>query len=153
MKPIVLAAASILLAAARAPEAPPADASALAWLSGTWLAQDETGWTEERWAAPRGGTMLGTSLSGRGDRASSYEFMRIAADDEGRLGFHASPAGQPPVRFRLVSASGQRVEFENPGNDYPTRIEYRRSANRLVATISGPEGRNPRTWRYRRAGD
>jgi hypothetical protein len=96
--------------------------------------------------------MLGTSLSGRGGTAASYEFMRIAADAEGRIAFWASPGGQPPVRFALVAASRFGAVFENPANDYPTRIEYRRSGNVLVATISGAGGANPRIWRYRRTG-
>src|SRR5688572_31873174 len=34
---------------------------------------------------PRGGVMLGTSLTGKGGQASSYEFMRIAVDVDGKL--------------------------------------------------------------------
>lgn len=148
------AAAALLLIGAAPPADPvPADAGAFAWLAGSWYTEEEIGWTEERWARPRGGVMLGTSLGGRGDRARDWEFMRIAADRAGKVGFYASVRGRPPVRFDLVSASGERTVFENPANDYPSRIEYRRSGDILTATISGLNGRNPQTWRYRRTGE
>lgn len=123
----------------------------LAWLGGTWSTEDGSGWTEERWAPPRGGVMLGTSLTGRGGAAGFHEFMRIAADGGG-IAFFASPGGKAPVRFAMVSSGTRQVAFENPANDYPVRIEYRRDGDRLTATISGPGGADPRTWRFRRAG-
>jgi hypothetical protein len=137
-------AAIVSLAAAQ----PAATVDQLAWLSGTWVAESEDGWTEERWATPRGGVMLGTSLTGRGQRARGYEFMRIAADAEGRLTFWASPGGQTPVPFRLISASASEAVFENAQNDYPNRIVYRRRGNVLLAEISGAGGVNPQFWHY-----
>jgi hypothetical protein len=122
----------------------------LAWLAGTWEARTGPSWTEERWAPPRGGVMLGTSLSGEGTAAQGYEFMRIAADAEGTIAFWGSPGGKPAVPFRLVSASKAELVFENPRHDYPTRIVYRREGAALTATISGPGGANAMRWRYRR---
>jgi len=135
--PLVLAAAPVCQ-----------DVASFAWLSGEWLAEEGGRWTVERWSAPRGGVMLGTSLSGRGGRADAYEYMRIAEDGEG-IAFFASPQGQPAVRFALVSSRPGEAAFENPANDYPVRIVYRRSGALLVATISGRGGANTQTWRYR----
>jgi len=145
-KLLALCVAAVLSLAAAAP--PPPDVDQLAWLSGTWFVEGEDGWTEERWAPPRGGVMLGTSLTGRGETARFYEFMRIAADGEGRLTFWASPSGGTPVPFRLTSMSESEAVFENPENDFPKRIVYRRSGRVLTATISGVGGANPQTWRY-----
>ena len=139
--------AAFLLAAA--PAAP--KVADLAWLGGVWVAEEKGSWTEERWAPPRGGAMLGTSLSGRGNRAGHYEFMRIEADGEGRVSFWASPRGAVPSGFPLVSAAANEVVFENPAHDYPTRIVYRREGDKLIATISGAGGKNQQTWRFRRA--
>jgi len=120
------------------------------WLAGIWVTESGGRWTEERWAPPRGGVMLGTSLSGKGAVASSYEFMRIGVDADGKLTFWGSPDGKPPVPFRLTKAGPNLLEFENPAHDYPTRIAYRREGRQLVATVSGPGGANPMTWRYSR---
>ena len=94
--------------------------------------------------------MLGTSLSGQGERAKTFEYMRIAPDQSGTLHFYGSPGGEPAVAFRLESAAADTIAFANPAHDYPTRIAYRREGERLVATISGPGGANPQTWNYRR---
>jgi hypothetical protein len=121
-----------------------------AWLAGTWVAETGNRWTEERWASPRGGVMLGTSLSGKGAVASSFEYMRISLDDKGRLVFWGSAEGKPPVPFPAADGGPDLLAFENPAHDYPTRISYRREGGRLIATISGPNGANPMIWRYRR---
>jgi hypothetical protein len=123
------------------------------WLAGAWAVETEGRWTEERWAPPRGGVMLGTSLSGKGAVASSFEYMRIALGPDDGLTFWGSPDGKPAVPFRLVDGGPKRMVFENPAHDYPTRITYRREGDQLVATISGPNGANPMSWRYRRASD
>ena len=145
-----------LIALAAAAGAAPAPAKGRAgidqagWLAGVWAVETEGRWTEERWAPPRGGVMLGTSLSGKGAVASSFEYMRIAVDSGGGLTFWGSPDGKPPVPFRLVDGGPKLLVFENPAHDYPTRITYRRDGDALVATIAGPGGANPMSWRYRR---
>lgn len=150
---VLLTGLALLLAAPGAAAPVPSDAAALAWMSGDWVEEKGGRWTEERWSRPRGGIMLGTSLSGRGGRAAEYEFIRISADADGRLTYFASPQGGSPVPFRLVSSSRHEAVFENPKHDYPTRIVYRRDGDVLIATVSGPGGKNARTWRYRRVGD
>jgi hypothetical protein len=143
---MLIAAAAVLIAAGPARQ----DASALGWMAGSWAAEKDGRWTEERWHKPRGGVMLGTGQSGRDDAADNYEFMRIASGEDGALSFWGSPNGQPPVEFKLTSLSRREAVFENPKHDFPTRIAYRREGNRLVATVSGPDGSGTQSWRYRR---
>lgn len=147
-KLFAIAAATAFLAGA-APDK--AQVSALAWMSGSWISQDEDRWTEESWTAPRGGMMLGASSSGRGETVRDWEHMRIASDEAGVISFWGSPKGAPPVAFRLVSLKGAEAVFENPEHDYPTRISYRREGKMLIATTSGPDGADLQTWRYTRA--
>jgi hypothetical protein len=148
-----LVALGALLSSPAAATPPPLPVETLAWLSGEWAEAKGDRWTEERWSRPRGGVMLGTSLSGRGGQAGNYEFVRIAADADGTLTYYVSNRGAPPVPFQLTSGGAAEVVFENPGHDYPTRIVYRRQGNLLHATISGPGGANPMSWRYGRARD
>ena len=147
----LLAGIMLLGAAAASPPAQPlAGAASLGWMSGTWVARNGDKWTEERWAPPRGGVLMGTSLAGTGERAESYEFMRIAPDKVGVVSFWGSPGGAPPVAFKLVSAAANSVAFENFAHDFPTRIAYRRDGKVLTATISGPGGAGAQSWRYER---
>jgi hypothetical protein len=150
MAKTVAAMLALALSAGFAPE--PVGTADLAWLSGHWVQEGPGGWTEERWSDPRGGVMLGTGLSGKGAKATSFEFMRIA-DGPGGPVFWGSPGGKSAVAFPIAGFARRAVRFENPKHDYPTRIAYKREGGMLVATTSGPGGSNPQTWRYRRSGD
>jgi len=143
-------AAMILLAAMPANAADIAD---LGWMAGAWATEAKgpaVRWTEERWSPPRAGVMLGTGLSGREDKAASYEFMRIAVDEKGEIAFWGSPQGATPVPFRLESAWEGQAVFVNPAHDYPQRIVYRRTGRGMTATTSLADGSNAQTWKYKR---
>jgi len=154
---------AILAALLQLPTIPARSIDQLAWLAGTWEATSLPGphvsdWTVESWGEPRGGVMLGTSLSGRRhtgsftmdvtNRARSFEFMRIAPGEGGALFFYASPNGAPAVAFRLTESSPAHAVFENPGNDYPQRITYRRSGRTLHASIAMLDGSRETRWTY-----
>lgn len=148
-------AAAIALQLAAMP-ATAADLGDLDWLVGAWATEakgDAVRWTEERWSPARGGTMLGTGLSGRGGKALSYEFMRIAVDEKGDIAFWGSPQGAPPVAFRLESVDRGEAVFVNPAHDYPQRIVYRLTGRGMTATTSLADGSNAQTWKYRRIRD
>ncbi|HYG48245.1 MAG TPA: DUF6265 family protein [Allosphingosinicella sp.] len=148
MKRMAIAISAWAMLAAAAPAGQSVEA--LAWLSGVWVQEKQGRWTEERWAPPRGGVMLGTSLSGSGAVAREFEFLRLAAGPDGGVSYWGSPGGKAAVPFRLVSLSGREAVFENPAHDYPTRIVYRRSGDTLTATISGADGANAMSWTFRR---
>jgi hypothetical protein len=122
----------------------------LGWLSGDWVSEANGRWTEESWTEPRGGMMLGISRSGRGERATGFEFMRIGVAADGVVTFWGSPQGKPAVAFRLAALGKTDVAFENPDHDFPTQIAYRREGDTLTATISGPNGASAQSWTYRR---
>lgn len=151
MRTLFIAAAWVAASGAAQPEAP--KMADLRWLGGSWVSGTAEAWTEEMWTAPRGEVLLGLNRSGKGAKATGFEFMRIAADGEGRIAFWASPGGKPAVAFPLVSLKPGEVVFENTRHDYPTRVVYRRHGETLVGTISGPGGKNPMSWTFRRAPD
>ena len=148
-----MAIAALWVAGSAAAAAKPGEE--LGWLSGKWISESRGRWTEELWTEPRGGTVLGVNRSGRDDKMTGYEFMRIACA-RGECTLYASPSGKPAVAFKEISRLAlprRRVyqfAFENPAHDYPTRIVYRREGDRLVATVSGPKGKNPMRWTFRR---
>lgn len=148
MKLRLLAAAFALLLTAQAP--PRRDVAELAWMSGHWLANQNGVWTEEVWAGPRGGTLMGFSWTGRGPGIGGYEYLRIQEDEDGGLIYIAQPGGGGGTGFHLVEARGTSVTFENQTHDYPQRIRYVRTGNQMVATISRLDGSNAMSWSYRR---
>ncbi len=146
MKSLLAAGLALLLVAAR----PAAKIDDLAWLAGQWSREEGERWTEESWAAPRGGVMLGHSRSGRGDALREFEFLRIAAGPDGVPAYIAQPGGRAPVAFALVRRDGTSATFENAAHDYPQRIAYARTGDTLTATISLIDGSKPMRWVYRR---
>jgi hypothetical protein len=144
-----IAAAAALLVGAATPEPAVKD---LGWLAGDWVSQEGERWTEERWAPPRGGVMVGTVLTGRGDEAVGFEFMRVAPGADGAPVFWAAPEGKAAVPFRYDGGGKREARFVNAANDYPNRIVYRRKGNRLTGTITALDGSNSNSWTYRRKG-
>ena len=161
--------AGLLISQAQVEQRAPTSIEQLDWLTGSWEELVEEGphassWTLETWTPPRGGVMLGTSLSGKsfehamtlntGSTAVSYEFMRIADDAVGRITFYASPRGAAAVAFHMVRMNRSSVIFENPSNDFPQRIAYAWDGDiigeKLVATISKIDGSQAVSWTYRR---
>lgn len=131
--------------------APPATVADLGWMSGQWeTASANGGWTEENWAPPRGGVMLGYSRSGAGERLREFEFLRIQAGADGVPAYLAQPGGQPAVTFRLTAHDATGATFDNPAHDFPQRIRYVRTGDTMVATISALDGSNAMSWTYRR---
>lgn len=145
MRTIAAALAVVLVATS-----PAARVDDLGWLAGEWVDEGEGRWTEESWTAPRGGVMLGVSRSGRGEALREFEFIRIAAGENGTISYIAMPQGGAPVAFRLVRHDPVSAAFENAAHDYPQRIAYVRDGDTLTATISAIDGSRPRRWTYRR---
>lgn len=117
------------------------------WMSGYWLAC-EGGETAENWMGAGRDTLLGTNLNGGG-----YEFLRIAANESGRIVYYSMPGGRSPAtEFALTSNADQRAVFENPDHDFPKRIIYERDGDVMTARIDGGEGaEQAMEWRFQRA--
>lgn len=141
----LVAASSHLQAAGAAPPAMPA------WMTGVWAQQSPDGkWVEEWWTTPRGGMMIGASKTGTGEGVRFFEHMRIEQRPDG-LTFCALPKGQAGACFKATVNEGQKIVFENPAHDYPTRVAYWREGKELLAETSGPGGSKVERWRYARA--
>ncbi|MGN6390887.1 MAG: DUF6265 family protein [Gemmatimonadales bacterium] len=114
-----------------------ADVSQLEWLAGCWEQRSGHQVIEEQWNRPRGGLMLGTGRTVRGDSLVEYEQVRIE-QRAGRLIYAAQPSGQTPADFASITVSETAVTFENPTHDFPQRVMYRRAGrDSLVARVEG----------------
>jgi hypothetical protein len=151
---ILLCLVSFGLAALGRAAEPAATVDTLAWLAGTWRFERNGRTVTERWTAPAGGMMLGTSHTVAGAKTVEYEFVVIRAGGDGRLVYSARPSGQAEATFTLVRADAREVVFENLAHDFPQRISYTlRADGTLLAAIEG--SKNGKTRRvefpYRRA--
>ena len=126
----------------------------LDWLQGSWrtrasIMKNGAAWSEEVWTEPAFGTVLGVGRTVGGLRTRSFDFMRIASDENG-IAFYGAPNGASAVRFPMVAFQDKRIEFANPGHDYPQRISYERQGDTLTATISMMDGSKRVSWTYLR---
>lgn len=124
-----------------------------AFLAGCWRGTFLDGATviEERWTEPEGGLVLGTTRYFRAGRAVDFEFSLLRADAEGPflLPHPRGSASEHP--FRLTAHGPGELVFEAPEHDYPTRILYTRTGDRLEARIDGgADDAEPRRWTLQR---
>jgi ABC-type sugar transport system substrate-binding protein len=123
-----------------------------AFLAGCWEQQAGDRWTEECWTAPRGGLMIGSGRTGKGDAVTHWEYMRIERGADGALTFYGSPKGAPAVAFKATEAGAKQIIFVNAAHDYPQRVRYLATADGIDAEVSLADGSKPERWRYRRLG-
>ena len=130
------AAATVSLATAAATAADTRPKS-LDWFAGHWCADRDGSFIEEEWLAPKGDLLIGLSRTVKGAKTASFEYLRIEWKD-GVPSYVAQPQGAPPVPFKWVAGGKDWARFENAQNDFPKRVEYRKTPNGLYAEIAGP---------------
>ncbi len=112
----------------------------LKWMAGTWEGTKNDVHSEEIWAAPSGGLLIGMHRDVKDGRAVGFEFFRIQMH-EGAITYLSQPGGQPVTPFTLKESSATRVVFENPTHDFPQRVIYwQTKPNELRARIEGKLG-------------
>jgi hypothetical protein len=122
------------------------------WMSGCWLEQKSSNWTEECWTGPRAGQMMGSGRNGHGEQIQSWETMQIERGADGGLVFYGSVKGGARVAFPMASSGPRDITFANPRHDYPQRIHYWRDGMGLKAEISQMDGSQRYGWTYQRQG-
>lgn len=140
---VVLAAAFVACGAAA--QQAPKGVDSLAWLAGCWKSDGGEAGSNEHWLAPAGGTMMGVGRTVRNGKTVDHEFMRIFADEQGRLVFHAMPAGKAAAMFTAIAHDEGGITFENPRDEFPQRVIYRKAGpDKLAARIEGLRNGQPR---------
>jgi hypothetical protein len=128
------------------------DISTLAWMTGNWIGTQDGVEMEELWLPPKGNTMIAVHRDVKESRTISFEFLRIEATPEA-ITYWASPRARPATSFKMVEQSIQRVVFENAEHDFPRRIIYWMTADKMLhAKIEGTMGGKPASaeWTWRR---
>ena len=111
--------------------AEPDDLEALDFLTGAWGSEEGI---VEYWMPPLRGLMVGINRDPQGDGMPFFENLRIEARPDG-IYYVASPRGTGTTDFRLTEHSATRAVFENPEHDFPQKIIYVRTGDRLEAEV------------------
>lgn len=149
MKPIpMLLSLFLLLAVADVAPAQAPQSHKLAWLQGCWAMVNQERAVEEQWMAPRGKTMIGSSRTVDGTNLVGYEFMMIREQGD-RYAFEVRPSGKAPIVFTSSTLTDSSVVFENPQQDFPQKIGYRRDGdNAMYAWIEGSRNGEKRSFGF-----
>lgn len=111
----------------------------LSWLTGCWQspAQSSGETSSERWSPLAGQMMMGVSQTVKNNSTTRFEFLRIVQEGAS-VSYIAKPAeSSGETSFKLIKLTGQEAIFENPNHDFPQRVIYRRTGERLAARIEG----------------
>ena len=125
-----------------------ANLDAMKWIAGTWKGKAWGGTFEAYYSTAEGGRVLGHSRLFKGDRVVFYEFEMFTTTKDGKIRLHPFPGGKKATGLRApgVVKGENKIVFENPDKDYPTRITYHRvSEDRLVITLDDPHGGSKKT--------
>ena len=118
----------------------------LAWLHGEWSRETDRGSMTESFGSASGGVILGTSRMVQGGKAVHREFMSLS-DKDGGVVYEVS-WGDWSHQFALVSVSGTTAIFEDPANDFPSRITYKRTDTRMEIDLVGSGKSANKTMRF-----
>jgi len=111
--------------------------SQFAFVIGTWSETKGGITTSEHWIAPGGKMLLGVGTTVKSGETLFFEYLRVESREDG-IFYIPQPKGNPPTEFRMVECVDDRVTFENPRHDFPTRIIYQKiNATTLKARIEG----------------
>ncbi|HRF60634.1 MAG TPA: DUF6265 family protein [Fimbriimonadaceae bacterium] len=113
----------------------------LGWMTGRWECTVWGGIWEETWSDPKGGVMQSFARHLVDGKVAFLEFGTIEKAPSGLTHFlMLGSLTKEPKRaaFVCTSASRSEVTFEDPKNDFPSKILYKKVASdRMDCTLSG----------------
>jgi len=138
--------------AASAPANPASTLEPFGWLHGCWDGKVNQRDFREEWLPLRGDMMIGVSQTVSQGKTQDFEYLRLELRPEG-IFYVAVPAGKKETSFRLSGRTrdgeNEIFTFENPVDEFPQRIIYRRATEGwLYAHVEGKLNALPRSVIY-----
>jgi hypothetical protein len=137
---------------APAPATPVSTLEPFGWLHGCWDGKVNQRDFREEWLPLRGDMMIGVSQTVSQGKTQDFEYLRLELRPEG-IFYVAAPSGKKETSFRLSGRTrdgeNEIFTFENPVDEFPQRIIYRRgSEGWLYAHVEGKLNGLPRSVIY-----
>ncbi|WP_269242086.1 DUF6265 family protein [Flavobacterium limnophilum] len=121
------------------------------WLLGKWENKSDDGHLVETWTKANDSLFIGESYFIKDKDTLHSEKIQLKQKGENLL-YVSSIKGQnndKPITFIHKPEIEKQLFFENPKNDYPKKIAYKRIAkDRLIMEISGIQQGKPSSDRY-----
>jgi hypothetical protein len=140
------------IAAPATPVNPTSTLEPFGWLHGCWDGKVNQRDFREEWLPLRGDMMIGVSQTVLQGKTQDFEYLRLELRPEGVF-YVAVPSGKKETSFRLSGRTrdgdSEIFTFENPVDEFPQRIIYRRgSGGSLYAHVEGKLNGQPRSVIY-----
>ena len=131
--------AILFIASSSAASQTAAKLSDLGWLAGCWeMNNEKRGMViTEMWMKPSGDAMVGVGRTIKSGKLADFEFLRIVEDANGLSYISRPSANKEDTTFKMIRSSADEIVFENPTHDFPQRIMYKRSGEKMNARIEG----------------
>lgn len=121
------------------------------WLIGNWETKTNIGTLSENWEKVNDSTFKAKSLFIK-DKDTIHNESIILEQKRENLSYTTTIIGQnynKPIRFQLKEDVENELIFENPKNDYPQKISYKKtSKTSLITQISGLQSGKTSTEKY-----
>ena len=129
--------ATLIVSAANATSASIQD---LGWMTGRWTGTYQSQKMEAQYSTPDGNMILGmTKIMNSHGSVEFFEFEQFEQTGSDLI-LRPMPFGKAGVEFSVKELTKDRVVFENPSHDFPTRIIYEFKSNgQLLARIEGQQ--------------
>jgi hypothetical protein len=117
----------------------PTKLSDLSWMAGCWERKDDKRGMQitEMWMKPSGDAMMGVGRTIKSGKVVDFEFLRIVEDTSGLSYISRPSANKEDTAFKILRSSADEIVFENAAHDFPQRIMYKRSGEKMTARIEG----------------
>lgn len=112
----------------------------LDWLIGTWENNSKEGNLSEVWAQKNDSTFNGVTyfIRGRDTLHNETFVVNQTEDDVYYIPTVKGENNDKPVTFKLTQSTEKQVIFENPKNNYPSKVTYNQiNADSIVVEIGG----------------
>ena len=123
------------------------------WILGNWENKSDTTLLSETWEQLNDSTFISTTFYIQDKKDTlHYEVISLVEDEKGILIYDANVKGEnndEPVSFQKLIDNDSLLQFENPKNDYPKKIIYKKlPSNKMEISISGLENGKNSTSKY-----
>jgi hypothetical protein len=150
MKTLTILGLVLATTAAMAQTTLPVSVKDLSFMSGCWTTpKGATPEIRECYTAPYAGLMQGSSQTVRDGKTTQVEFIAIRESNDGVI-YAPIFNGKALSTFKLSQVDGPMAVFENPQNDFPKKIIYRRDTDKsLVIRLEGArsdDANNQEMW-------
>jgi Domain of unknown function (DUF6265) len=140
----LIGAALVLVSPAFSQSPAPPTIRDLSFMSGCWTtpkgAESEL---RECFTAPYAGLIQGSSQTVKAGKTTQVEFVAVTEKD-GKITYAPIFNGKALSVFTLTSVVDKSAVFENPANDFPKKVIYRRNADgSLTARTEGAKPDDP----------